>query len=240
MRRETKVTYKQTALFSDGGMRKHWAADRSTLIFTPPTALPWPPPSFLETERINTHCLIVPPLLIGYFSRPVPFWIFPCPAIFSQVLIFSFCPGRSRQPPRYFQRSGLHANCLSMARLPPTYIMHLVSSARSGAANGWAHSNSAGRRTVKAMPRGYGSAKAATRKRRGRIKKNKKKNHSLPRFLAESFRGWAGRWDILKDELREIAVVSLLSYTFPRANGYETVHHLTRQRYHNRTRCLGD
>lgn len=58
--------------------------------------------------------------------------IFPCPAIFSQVLIFSSCQGRSRQPPHHFQSSGLHANCLSIAPSPPTYIMHLVSSARPG------------------------------------------------------------------------------------------------------------
>lgn len=58
--------------------------------------------------------------------------IFPCPAIFSQVLIFSLCQSGSRQPPHHFQSCGLHANCPSIAWLPPTYIMHLVSSARPG------------------------------------------------------------------------------------------------------------
>lgn len=58
--------------------------------------------------------------------------IFPCPTIFSPVLIFSSCQGCSRQPPHRFQSSGLHANCLSIARSPPTYIMHLVSSAGPG------------------------------------------------------------------------------------------------------------
>lgn len=64
-------------------------------------------------------------------QSPGSLWIFPCPTIFSQVLIFSFCQAHSQQPQCCFQRSGLHANCLSMARLPPTYIMHLVSFTQS-------------------------------------------------------------------------------------------------------------
>lgn len=103
-------------------MCTHLAADRSTLILTLPEQ------KGRGKKNKTKLCFIVPPLLIGYFSQP----LFPCPAIFSQVLIFSFCQARSRQPPRYFQRSGLHANCPSMARLPPTYIMHLVSSAQPG------------------------------------------------------------------------------------------------------------
>lgn len=103
-------------LFWYGGMCAHLAADRSTLIFT-------------RKKRSLPHC---PSFAHWLLQSPGSLWIFPCPAIFSQVLIFSFCQARSLQPPRYFQRSGLHANCLSMARLPPTYIMHLVSSAQSG------------------------------------------------------------------------------------------------------------
>lgn len=82
-----------------------------------------------KRKRSSPHC---PSFTHWLLQSPGSLWIFPCPAIFSQVLIFSFCQARSRQPPHYFQRSGLHANCLSMARLPPTYIMHLVSSAQSG------------------------------------------------------------------------------------------------------------
>lgn len=63
-------------------------------------------------------------MLIGHFSRPAPFfWIFPMPPLsFSQVLIFSL--GRDSSA-RHFQK-GLHANCRSMVRSPPTDIMHLV------------------------------------------------------------------------------------------------------------------
>lgn len=111
---ETKVTYKQMPLFRYGGMCTHLAADGSTLIFTKKRKRSLSPLYSLATSVAGS------------------LWIFPCPAIFSQVLIFSFCQARSLQPPHYFQRSGLHANCLSMARLPPTYIMHLVSSAQSG------------------------------------------------------------------------------------------------------------
>lgn len=87
------------------------------------------PPNKERKKGLSPHC---PSFAHWPLQSPCSLWIFPCPAIFSQVLIFSFCQARSLQPPRYFQRSGLHANCLSMARLPPTYIMHLVSSAQAG------------------------------------------------------------------------------------------------------------
>lgn len=65
---ETKVTYGPMALLRYGGMCTHLAADGSgTLIFT-----------HTHTQR----------------KRWLPHWFplrFPCPAIFSQVLIFSFC-----------------------------------------------------------------------------------------------------------------------------------------------------
>lgn len=71
---------------------------------------------------------------------------------FSQVLIFSLGRGSSA---RHFQKGfGLHANCPSMARSPPTDIMHLVCARKRPGA----HSNSAGRRTGVAAPRGYGRA----------------------------------------------------------------------------------
>lgn len=95
------------------------AADRSALISTKD----W---GGGREAAIVSLCAGWPPQSAGSCG------IFPCPAIFSQVLIFSSCQGRSRQPPRRFQSSGLHANCLSIARLPPTYIMHLVSSAGPG------------------------------------------------------------------------------------------------------------
>lgn len=88
--------------------------------------------TFLAKEEKNAHCLIVLTLLIGYFNHQFPFGFSHAPTIFSQVLIFSLCQACARQPPRLFQRSGLHANCLSMAQSPPTYIMHLVPSTQSG------------------------------------------------------------------------------------------------------------
>lgn len=109
--------YRQTTLLKHGGMCARFAADRSTLIFTKDGE---------NKTAIVSLCARWPPQSAGSSG------IFPCPAIFSQVLIFSSCQGRSRQPPQRFQSSGLHANCLSIARLPPTYIMHLVSSAGLG------------------------------------------------------------------------------------------------------------
>lgn len=44
--------------------------------------------------------------------------------------------------------------------------------------------------------------------------KGGERNDLLPSFLAENFCGWADQWDILKDELREIAVVSFLNCEF--------------------------
>lgn len=155
--RETKVTYKQMALFRYGGMRTHLAADRSTLIFTQEER------RRRKKKRSLPHC---PSFAHWPLQSPDSLWIFPCPAIFSQVLIFSFCQAGSLQPLRHFQRSGLHANCLSMARLPPTYIMHLVSSAQSGLHHFLAHSNSGGRGTVKAMPLGKAMQSKATIKKK--------------------------------------------------------------------------
>lgn len=104
-------------LLRRGGMCARLAADRSTLIFTKDGK---------KNTAMASLCARWPPQSAGSCG------IFPCPAIFSQVLIFSSCQGRSRQPPHHFQSSGLHANCLSIAPSPPTYIMHLVSSARPG------------------------------------------------------------------------------------------------------------
>lgn len=152
------------------------------------------------------HC---PSFAHWLLQSPGSLWIFPCPAIFSQVLIFSFCQARSRQPLRYFQRSGLHANCLSMARLPPTYIMHLVSFAQSGLH----HFGSFKFRREKdcsSSASGYGQAK--------QLPKEGKKKWFASLFLAENFCVWADLWDILKDELHVIAVVldktSFLNYKF--------------------------
>lgn len=98
------------------------ADNRRTLIF------PTKKKKGMEKSCSLPHVSCVPYWLL---QSPGCFSIFPCPAIFSQVLIFSFRQAHSLQPPHHFQRSGLHANCLSMARLPPTYIMHLVSSTQS-------------------------------------------------------------------------------------------------------------
>lgn len=161
MQRETKVTYKQMALFRYGGMRTHLAADRSTLIFTPPY------PQKRKKECSLPHC---PSFAHWLLQSPGSLWIFPCPTIFSQVLIFSFCQARSRQPPHYFQRSGLHANCLSMARLPPTYIMHLVSSAQSGLHH-FGSFKFRREKDCKSNASGYGHAKELPKEEKGKKKK---------------------------------------------------------------------
>lgn len=80
-------------------------------------------------QKTGKKCLLphCPYAAYWLLQSPVSLWIFPCPHyLFSSLFICS------RQPPRLFQRSGLHANCLSMAWSPPTYIMHLVSSTQSG------------------------------------------------------------------------------------------------------------
>lgn len=159
--RETKVTYKQMALFRYGGMRTHLAADRSTLIFTEKER------GKEKRKRSLLHC---PSSAHWPLQPPDSLWIFPCPAIFSQVLIFSFCQAGSRQPLRHFQRSGLHANCLSMARLPPTYIMHLVSSAQSGLHHFFGSFKFRGERDCKSNASGQGHAKQS----KATIKKKKK------------------------------------------------------------------
>lgn len=151
------------ALFRYGGMCTHLAADRSALIFTGEKKR--------KRERWLPHC---PHSAHWLLQSPGSLWIFPCPAIFSQVLIFSFCQARSRQPPRRFQRSGLHANCLSIARLPPTYIMHLVSSAQSGLHHFGSFKFGREEEDCKSNAWGYGRAKQAP--------KGGEKNDSLLRF----------------------------------------------------------
>lgn len=80
--------------------------------------------------------------------------------------------------------------------------MHLVSSTRSGCTI-FAHSNSGGRGTVKALPR----ATAEQRKENTRAHTHTQKNWFASLFLEGNFCGWANRQDVLKDELHVIAVV---------------------------------
>lgn len=163
-------------------------------------------------------------------QSPGSLWIFPCPAIFSQVLIFSFCQARSRQPPRRFQRSGLHANCLSMARLPPTYIMHLVSFAQSGLHH-FGSFKFRREKDCKSNASGYGRAKQPPKEE----KKKKKKNDLLPCFWRNisvggltggtSFEGWVAcdRCCVRPNFISQLRLL--------RASIYRTVHHVVRRRY---------
>lgn len=73
----------------------------------------------LLLNKENADC---PSRPFGHFTRLFSFAFSHAPPSFSSFNLL-FLSNRSQQP---FQKSAFHANCLSVAQLPPTYRLHLV------------------------------------------------------------------------------------------------------------------